>query len=63
MKMARAKEIVNSPDSIPVLYEDKSIWITSLNEGEETADITTGCQFEERITVPVNKLEEVHNKH
>ncbi|MDK2823902.1 MAG: hypothetical protein PWQ67_497 [Clostridia bacterium] len=63
MDFERAKEIVNSPDNIQVLHKDKSIWITNLNASTKTAEIATGPQFQERMTVPVSELEEVHKKH
>jgi len=63
MDFHRAKEIVKSADHIQVLYKDKQIWIEGLNEADETADVTTGSQFEKRMTVPINQLVEVHNKH
>lgn len=60
MDIQRAKEIVNSSNNIQVLYKDKSIWIEGLNEMDQTAAVTTGPQFEKRMTVPINQLEEVH---
>lgn len=63
MDLQRAKEIINSPDNIQVLYQDKSIWIESLNEEEQTAMVTTDAQFKEKMTVPIGQLEEIHKKH
>ena len=63
MDIQRAKEIVNSSDSIQVLYKDKSIWITGIDEAAQTAEVATGPQFKEKMTVPINQLEEIHKKH
>ncbi|KJS81671.1 MAG: hypothetical protein JM58_16500 [Peptococcaceae bacterium BICA1-8] len=63
MDIQRAKEIIDSSDSIQVLYKDKAIWITGINETEKTAEVATGPQFKEKMTVPINQLEEIHNKH
>lgn len=63
MDFQRAQEIVNSPNHIQVLHQDKSVWIKSLNSQAQTAEVTSGPQFEDKMTVPVNELEEVHNKH
>jgi len=63
MDLQRAKEIVNSPDNVQVLYKDKAIWITGLNEAAQTAEVATGPQFKEKMTVPISELEETHKKH
>ncbi|MFZ5946284.1 MAG: H-type small acid-soluble spore protein [Bacillota bacterium] len=63
MDFQRAKEIVKSPNNIQVLHKDKAIWITNLDEKSQTAEVTAGPQFEEKMTVAVNELEEVHSKH
>jgi len=63
MEYQRAVEIVKSPDYIQVLHKDKSVWIKHLNPSLKTAEVTSGPQFEDKMTVPINELEEVHNKH
>lgn len=57
MDLKRAKQIMESRDTIRVLYERKPVWIESLNEIDNTAQISfTGSSGEEIVSV--NKLVE-----
>ncbi|MCL6516665.1 H-type small acid-soluble spore protein [Alicyclobacillus sp.] len=37
MNMQQAKEIVNSPENVVVLYEGNPVWIDELDDDTETA--------------------------
>ena len=54
--LSRAQEILNSPDTIPVLYQGSPVWIEKILNAE-SAEVTL-LDRQERITVPVSKLVE-----
>jgi len=56
MDLSRAQEILNSPDTIPVLYQGSPVWIEKILNAE-SAEVTL-LDRQERITVPVSKLVE-----
>ncbi|MFV9510357.1 H-type small acid-soluble spore protein [Tepidibacillus sp. LV47] len=60
MKYSRAEEILNSKDTIEVLYHDQSVWIQNLNPQTETAVITN--MDNETFEVPVRELVEGDQK-
>lgn len=57
MQLERASEILISPDSIEVLYNNIPVWIDSIDEARKTASVRL-LTSDERIEVPVNSLEE-----
>lgn len=53
----RAKQIMNSSETIKVLFQGQPVWIEALH-ADQFADILN-IDTRERIQVPINKLEEV----
>ena len=58
MKVARAKEILKSPETIEVTYQGKSVWIDGVEENSEMARIHTKNQPGEQNIVSVTELQE-----
>ena len=57
MQAKRASEILNSPDTIEVLYNNSPVWIDSIDESKQVAGIRllkTGSVLQ----VPVSELKE-----
>lgn len=57
MDYERAKEILNTENTIEVFYNDQSIWINNLDPQTNTAQVTTGTD-EENVEVPIDALVE-----
>lgn len=57
MDISRAREILESKDSIDVLYHGSPVWIEGLSNNN-MAEVTKLKGFKQRIEVPVNMLEE-----
>lgn len=49
----RARQIMQSPETIEVRYKEKSVWIDSVNPEDQTADVSTKTRS---YTVPVQEL-------
>lgn len=60
MKAERAKEIIDSPNMIGVLYEGSKVFIQTVNDETEIARIHPLDNPEYVQDVPVNELKEVH---
>jgi len=60
MDVGRAKQIVDSPETIEVLYQGVPVWIQNVNEGNETARVYTRENPDDEKVVSVNELREVH---
>lgn len=58
MNVARAKEILESPEMIPVTYQGDEIYIQSVDEKAKTARIYLRENRESECTVPVSMLQE-----
>lgn len=57
MILERAREILNSPNNIEVLYNKDSIWIESIDENQKIASIKN-LENNQIMEVPVSKLSE-----
>ncbi|KAB2952519.1 H-type small acid-soluble spore protein [Heliorestis acidaminivorans] len=57
MEAQRAEEILQSPDTIEVQYQQSSVWIEEVNRQKETAQVKL-LEEGKRIEVPVATLEE-----
>ena len=53
----RASEILKSPDTIKVLYNNTPVWIDSIDETKQTAGIRL-LETGNTLEVPVNELRE-----
>lgn len=58
MEMNRAKEILESPANIRVLYKDQPVWIKSLDVNRQTAHISSSQLNPPEQDVPVANLTE-----
>jgi small acid-soluble spore protein H (minor) len=58
MNAQRAKEIVESPETIPVTYNGEPIYIQHVDEKNETARIYPLNNPEDEKEVPVHTLKE-----
>ncbi|MXQ53224.1 H-type small acid-soluble spore protein [Shimazuella alba] len=59
MDVKRVEEILESPDKITVTYKGESVWIQSVNEVAQIADVHRVGNSDDEMTVPVNELQEV----
>ncbi|MFZ5650537.1 MAG: H-type small acid-soluble spore protein [Bacillota bacterium] len=53
MNYEKVQQILKSPETVRVLYRGKSVWIESLNPGNETATVSADGGT---MTVPVQEL-------
>lgn len=60
MNVARAKEILNSPEEIVVHYQGEPVWIQQVDEKEGTARVYKKSNPEQEETVSVAELREIH---
>jgi small acid-soluble spore protein H (minor) len=60
MKSQRAMEIINSPETINVLYDGVEVFIQTVNDQTEIARIHPLDKPEYVQDVPVTELKEVH---
>lgn len=60
MDIGRAKQIIDSPTEIEVLYQGVPVWIQTVNEGNETARVYTRENPDDEKVVSVRELNEVH---
>lgn len=58
MDVFRAKQIIESPEEIEVLYEGVPVWIQSVDREAETARVYTADEPDREREVPVRLLEE-----
>lgn len=58
MEFSRAKQIFSSPKHIEVWYKGDSVWIESLDEYNQSAEIKN-LESDEKLHVPVSLLFEV----
>lgn len=56
MDFSRVKEIINSENTIEVLYNNQPIWINNLDPHDHTAQVTDAD--EKSMNVPVEDLVE-----
>lgn len=59
MKVERAKEILQSPNTIEVIYQGKSVWITDIDANNQTAHVQMPTTTNNIIQVPVDQLNEL----
>lgn len=59
MNSERAKQILNSSETIEVHYNGESIWIEDVDQENNKVHIQIGGNPENRITVASNELSEV----
>jgi H-type small acid-soluble spore protein len=55
--IARAQEIIDSPENIEVLHNGNQVWIENVNTSNGTAQVRV-LDNSENIVVPVNELDE-----
>lgn len=55
--MQRAREIMQSAQTIKVLYQGAPVWLESLNDSGNAAEVTL-LDRKERVNVPLNQLVE-----
>lgn len=60
MDVSRAKEILQSDDRIRVEFEGVPVWIDSVDEQSKTARVHTKDNPNDKKTVAVDELNEVH---
>ncbi|MBA1336447.1 MAG: hypothetical protein HPY66_2882 [Firmicutes bacterium] len=60
MQLERVYEILKSPDSIEVLYNNIPVWIDDVDEARKTASVRL-LTSDEKIDVPINSLIETGN--
>jgi small acid-soluble spore protein H (minor) len=60
MDVQRAKEIVNSTDSIEVHLNGQSVWIDSVDATAQTATVHTQGSNTQSKSVRVQELTEIH---
>lgn len=60
MDIGRAKQIVESPDEIKVLFQGTPVWIQNLDENDQTARVYTRENPDNEKTVSVGELTEAH---
>lgn len=58
MDTKRAKQILDSVNKVNVTFEGERVWIDSVDEGNDVADIHMEHNEQERRTVPVEELHE-----
>ncbi|MBZ4654607.1 MAG: Small acid-soluble spore protein family [Peptococcaceae bacterium] len=58
MDYERAKEIMESPHNIRVLYQGKPVWLESLNANDESVRISSVTLTDGEKTVSVHDLVE-----
>ncbi|HET7656832.1 MAG TPA: H-type small acid-soluble spore protein [Bacillales bacterium] len=58
MDAKSAQEIVESPDTIRVMYRDDSVWIDTVDPQNGTATVHNVNDQDEEIDVPVQELKE-----
>lgn len=62
MDFERAREIIDSPDTYEVFYNNKLVWIHDLNPENKTAHIRI-LSDDTAENVPVNDLKDGYNLH
>lgn len=60
MNVSRAKEIINSPNSVEVLYNNIKVWLENVDEAKEVVYVKN-LGNNEKIEVPVECLNETGN--
>lgn len=58
MDLNRAQEILNSSETIEVLYQGKPVWINNINPADQRAYITTSTNPKENTVVDIKDLVE-----
>ncbi len=59
MLYSRAEEILNSPAQFEVLYQGEPVWINSLDQSKQTADVTLS-DSNKRKDIHVHELIEIN---
>lgn len=59
MNVDRAKEILQSPNTIDVTYQGKSVWITDIDSKKATAHVRMPMTTDNIIEVLVDELSEL----
>jgi len=57
MRIERAAEILSSPNTVEVVYNNMPVWIDNVDESRHTASIRL-METGNRIEVPVDELSE-----
>jgi len=60
MNVSRAKEIINSPNSVEVLYNNIKVWLENVDEAKEVVYVKN-LGNNEKIEVKVEDLNETGN--
>ncbi len=63
MNSQRAKEIIESPETIAVTYNEEPIYIQNVDESNETARVSSLNNPEIELDVPIRMLIEESNFH
>lgn len=58
MDVNRAEEILRSPDNITVTFQGDPVWIQSVNDVTQIANVYTIGNKKEEKMVPVSELQE-----
>ncbi|MCH5584975.1 H-type small acid-soluble spore protein [Shimazuella sp. AN120528] len=58
MDVKRAEEILHSPDNITVTFQGNPVWIQSVNDVTQIANVYTVGNKEDEKMVPVSELQE-----
>jgi small acid-soluble spore protein H (minor) len=58
MDVNRVEEILNSPEKITVTYQGDPVWIQSVNDITQIANVSTMDNQKDKKSVPVSELQE-----
>jgi small acid-soluble spore protein H (minor) len=58
MDVNRVEEILNSPEKITVTYQGDPVWIQSVNDITQIANVSTMDNQKDEKSVPVSELQE-----
>ncbi|MFP4016845.1 MAG: H-type small acid-soluble spore protein [Halanaerobiales bacterium] len=56
MNTTRAQQIINSSEEINVTYQGKSVWLTDINSGNNTATVKMPVHSDNIVEVPLAQL-------
>ncbi|KFZ41123.1 MULTISPECIES: H-type small acid-soluble spore protein [Thermoactinomyces] len=63
MEIERAKQILQSPEKITVLYQGEPVWIDMVDESAEKAQVHSETNPDDVKKIPVWDLEEKKEVH
>jgi small acid-soluble spore protein H (minor) len=63
MEIERAKQILQSPEKITVLYQGEPVWIDMVDESAEKAQVHSEANPDDVKKIPVWDLEEKKEVH